>query len=69
MSYLARATRTHQCLRPGDFGFGSSHDDWGYPMVGDVWRCDDCGTVWAFVAATWWERVFGLACDRWVVSS
>ncbi|ANA85281.1 hypothetical protein BH769_gp78 [Gordonia phage BritBrat] len=50
MGWVIRSTEPHQCLTPG-----GGHTD------GDLWRCDNCGDLWAWTGGSWgwatrWEH-------------
>lgn len=51
----------HECAPP--MRCTASWIEIAYGEPGDLWRCDDCGTLWevgqmglAWLPATWWQR-------------
>ena len=57
MGYEVKQVNAHTCLRPNDFGYGLKHHDWRWPIVGDIWRCDECGQRWQYVKNGWWRQL------------
>lgn len=52
MTWVIRQGKPHYCATPtGDFGDGIGRS-------GDIWRCDDCGTLWEYDGTSWggWEK-------------